>query len=126
MAQDRNSLMGWLVLLLVFFLGGITGAALDGIYRANAVSGAPIKVESSEYFNTLKRELELNVEQSSAVYSILDQVRSEYKGVCTQVRPQYETLRETGRARVRAILTPEQQKRFDLIILKEECCPYQK
>jgi hypothetical protein len=126
MSQERNSLMGWLVLLLVFSLGAVTGAAMDGIYRANAVSGAPIKVESSEYFSVLKRDLELNAEQSSAVYSILDQVRSEYKGVCAQVRPQYETLRENGRARVRAILTPEQQKRFDLILLKEECCPYQK
>jgi hypothetical protein len=69
----------WVAFLIVFALGGVTGASLDGIYRlrASAVSpAAPVSIRDTDaYFETLKRELTLNDNQSSAMRAILDRTR---------------------------------------------------
>jgi hypothetical protein len=47
--------------------------------------------------------------------------------VCADVRPRYDTLRERTRGQMRALLTADQQPRFDSIITQEDCrCPEQK
>ena len=121
----------WAVLLVVFALGCVTGAALDGIYRLRAKSDqptlAPSMRDTDAYFETLKRELTLTEDQSSAMRAILDRTREDYKAVCADVRPRYDSLRERTRNQMRALLTAEQQPRFDLIITQEDCrCPEQK
>ena len=121
----------WAVLLVVFALGCVTGAALDGIYRLRAKSDqmtlAPSMRDTDAYFETLKRELTLTEDQSSAMRAILDRTREDYKAVCADVRPRYDSLRERTRNQMRALLTADQQPRFDLIITQEDCrCPEQK
>ncbi len=114
------------LLALVFFLGSLTGAGLDGIYRARAAAARPALSlkENTEYFDTLKRELALNPDQVTAVRSILDETRNEYKTVCAEVRPRYNVLRDRARTRMRALLDDEQKKRFDVIVTQESCnCP---
>jgi hypothetical protein len=119
------------VLLLVFALGCVTGASLDGIYRLRAgaerQTPAPSMRDTDAYFETLKRELTLTEDQSSAMRAILDRTREDYKAVCADVRPRYDTLRERTRNQMRALLTTDQQPRFDSIITQEDCrCPEQK
>jgi Spy/CpxP family protein refolding chaperone len=121
----------WAVLLVVFALGCVTGASLDGIYRLRAKSDqptlAPPMRDTDAYFETLKRELTLTEEQSSAMRAILDRTREDYKAVCADVRPRYDSLRERTRSQMRALLTADQQPRFDSIITQEDCrCPEQK
>jgi hypothetical protein len=59
--------------------------------------------------------------------TIIDETRSKYKSVCAQVRPRYDALREDARARMRVVLTAEQQKRFENIVTREDCqCPEQR
>ena len=121
----------WAVLLVVFALGCVTGASLDGIYRLRAKSDqptlAPPMRDTDAYFETLKRELSLTEDQSSAMRAILDRTREDYKAVCADVRPRYDSLRERTRNQMRALLTADQQPRFDLIITQEDCrCPEQK
>jgi hypothetical protein len=121
----------WAVLLVVFALGCVTGASLDGIYRLRAKSDqptlAPPMRDTDAYFETLKRELTLTEDQSSAMRAILDRTREDYKAVCADVRPRYDSLRERTRSQMRALLTADQQPRFDSIITQEDCrCPEQK
>lgn len=120
----------WVAFLIVFALGGVTGASLDGIYRlrANATASAPIVTvsirDTDAYFETLKRELTLSEDQSSAMRAVLDRTRDDYKSVCADVRPRYDVVRERARTQMRALLTDEQQPRFDSIITQEDCrCP---
>ena len=118
----------WLAFFIVFALGGVTGAALDGIYRLRASSSEltpAISIRDTEaYFETLQRELTLNEEQSSAMRVILDRTRDDYKAVCSDVRPRYDTVRERARSQMRAVLTADQQPRFDAIVTAEDCrCP---
>jgi len=121
----------WAVLLVVFALGCVTGASLDGIYRLRAKAEpptlAPPMRDTDAYFETLKRELTLTEDQSSAMRAILDRTREDYKAVCADVRPRYDSLRERTRSQMRALLTADQQPRFDSIITQEDCrCPEQK
>jgi hypothetical protein len=120
----------WAAFLIVFALGGVTGGSLDAIYRlrANATaSNQTITVsirDTDAYFETLKRELTLNDEQASAMRVVLDRTRDDYKAVCADVRPRYDVVRERARGQMRALLTADQQPRFDSIITQEDCrCP---
>ena len=120
----------WIAFLIVFALGGVTGASLDGIYRlrANATATNPTVTvsirDTDAYFETLKRELSLNNDQASAMRAVLDRTRDDYKAVCADVRPRYDVVRERARGQMRALLTSDQQERFDSIITAEDCkCP---
>lgn len=130
-AHWKSWIKVWAVLLVVFALGCVTGAALDGIYRLRAKSDqptlAPPMRDTEAYFDTLKRELTLTDEQSSAIQDILNRTRDDYKAVCADVRPRYDSLRERTRNQMRALLTPDQLPKFDSIISQEDCrCPEQK
>jgi len=120
----------WAAFLIVFALGGVTGASLDGIYRLRANSNstnaaAPVSLRDTDaYFETLKRELTLSEEQAAAMRAVLDQTREDYKAVCADVRPRYDVVRQKARSQMRALLTGDQQPRFDSIITAEDCrCP---
>ena len=120
----------WVAFLIVFLLGGVTGASLDGIYRlrANANASNPsvtVSIRDTDaYFETLKRELTLSEDQASAMRGVLDRTRDDYKAVCADVRPRYDVVRERARGQMRALLTADQQPRFDSIITQEDCrCP---
>ncbi|HSE38478.1 MAG TPA: hypothetical protein VLG74_14330 [Blastocatellia bacterium] len=124
MNSQRKS---WIAFLIVFALGGVTGASLDGLYRLREGAIGPTAVsirDTDAYFETLKRELRLTDDQSSAMRAILDQTRDDYKAVCADVRPRYDVVRERARTGMRALLTADQQPRFDSIVTAEDCrCP---
>ncbi|HEX8185801.1 MAG TPA: hypothetical protein VF747_13640 [Blastocatellia bacterium] len=128
-SQKKMWLKTWLLLTVVFILGCVTGASLDGIYRLRAASErqvmtAPSLRETDAYFDTLKRELSLSPEQENSMLTILDRTRDEYKAVCADVRPRYDVVRARAREQMRALLTPDQQERFDSIVTQEDCrCP---
>lgn len=129
MKQSNAQLKAWGAFLLVFALGGVTGASLDGMYRLRGANSAPtapvVSIRDTDtYFETLKRELTLSADQATAIRTVLDHTRDEYKAVCADVRPRYDTVRERARSQMRELLTSDQQPRFDSIITAEDCrCP---
>ena len=137
--QKKNLIKTWCVLVFVFGLGVVTGS-LNGFRGARTVaedssySGAQPEAQAvpsmrtgDAYFETLQRELELDARQASLMRVVIDETRSQYKAVCSQVRPRYDALRENARARMRVLLTEEQQKRFETIVTREDCqCPEQR
>ena len=113
----------WGVLLVVFALGCVTGAAINGIYRGQ--TGPSDQGEA--YFESLEKELGLSDEQAVRMRAILDETRTQYKSICAEVRPRYYNLREGARVRMRELLSPEQAERFDRLAPQEDCnCPAQK
>ena len=80
--------------------------------------------DTDAYFETLRRELTLSEDQSAAMRAVLDRTRDDYKAVCADVRPRYDVVRERARGQMRALLTADQQPRFDSIVTAEDCrCP---
>ncbi|HSE98465.1 MAG TPA: hypothetical protein VLD57_09400 [Blastocatellia bacterium] len=119
----------WGVLVVVFALGCVTGAAINGLYRGPSESnpGASAIDRGEAYFDSLKRELNLSEQQAASMRAILDETRTRYKDICAEVRPRYYNLRETARLRMRELLSEQQAERFDRMAPQEDCnCPAQK
>ena len=118
----RTTLKIWLVLLVVFVLGSVTGAALTGLlYRSRAAAGAEAHERAmQERFEKMRTELSLTDQQTAAVRAILDETRNEYRAVRKELRPRFEEPRLKARARIRALLTPEQQQKFDAMVAQQD------
>ena len=117
----RTTLKIWLVLLVVFLLGSVTGAALTGLYRSRAGGGAEARERAMhERFEKMRSELNLTDQQTTSVRAILDETRNEYKALRTELRPRFEEPRTKARTRIRALLTPEQQQKFDAMMAQQD------
>src|SRR5215208_803149 len=91
---SRTKLMAkiWAGVILVFALGGVTGAALNGLLSARPAenTSAPIRMQNTEeYFQTLRHEVSLTTDQEKRMHAILDEMTDKYKGVCAEARPRY-------------------------------------
>ena len=121
--QGRTRLKMWLVLVAVFVLGSVTGVALTGLYRSRAAAGdRPESREKAmhERFEKMRTELKLTDEQTKAVQAIIGETRNEYRALRTELRPRFEEPRQKARTRIRALLTPEQQQKFDGMIAQQD------
>ena len=124
--QQKMLVKIWSAVIVVFILGCVTGAAVSGLYMSSASKDQQALSirETNQYFETLKREVNLTNEQVEKMSAILDQMRNNYKSVCAEVKPRYYTVREEARIKMRALLTPEQQQSFDKIVTQDDCrCP---
>ena len=102
--------------LAVFVLGCVTGAALDSAYRLRAAGHRRTQHSQQgrdEFFKSLQKNLDLDARQTEQIRAVIDETREGYRQLQTEVSPRYDELRRGGRARIRALLTPEQQQKFD-------------
>ncbi len=125
LARGTNRLKILLVLLVVFILGGVTGASLDSVYRMRAAGErhggrGGGRRGKGDVFERMKRDLNLNEQQATEIRAILDETRSGYRALRAEVRPRYDALRQNSRTRIRALLTPEQQKLFDAKVAEHD------
>ena len=123
--RAKTRLKIWLAVVGIFALGCVTGAALDSAYRLRASADARQGQRGGQRgkekaFEDMKRDLSLNEQQATEIRAILDQTRNEYRALRTEVRPRYDTLRQNARTRIRALLTPEQQQRFDAKVAERD------
>jgi len=113
----------WLVLVAVFVLGAFTGGALTGLYRSRASSGDSREAHErimKERFEKMRQELNLTDAQTTQVRAILDDTRNEYKTLRDELRPRFEEPRLKARTKIRALLNPDQQKKFDALVAQQD------
>jgi Spy/CpxP family protein refolding chaperone len=115
--QGHTTLKIWLVLVVVFVLGSVTGAAITGFYHAMAHN---THTESRDRMAKLRRDLNLTDEQMKSVSTILDDTRNEYKQLRTELKPRFDEPRQKARSKIRALLTPEQQQKFDAMVAQQD------
>jgi len=118
----RTTLKIWLVLVVVFVLGCVTGVALTGLYKSRASGDQPEGRERAmnERFEKMRSQLGLTDQQTTAVRTILDETRNEYRALRTELRPRFDEPRQKARARIRALLTTEQQQKFDAMVAQQD------
>ncbi len=101
----------------VFLLGAALGGVLGYLFAHRPVSAANPPLSESERrakkTAQLKSELALTPQQSQQVDTILDHWHSETKAIRDQSDAQIAAIRQKGRDEIRAILTPEQQPKFE-------------
>jgi len=120
--RTRIRIALWLAIVVVFALGCVTGASLDSLYRSRAarVREARGPRGTDQLLESMRRDLNLNDQQSQQIHAILDDTRNQYRALRTEVKPQYETIRQQARTRIRSILTNDQQQRFDAIVAERD------
>jgi hypothetical protein len=111
--QGNTTLKVWLVLVVVFVLGSLTGGAVTGFYRAMS---RPERNPPRDKMEKLRRDLNLTDDQVKSVSAILDETKNEYKALRTELKPRFEEPRLKARAKIRALLSADQQQKFDAMV----------
>jgi Spy/CpxP family protein refolding chaperone len=64
----------------------------------------------------LRRDLNLTDDQVKSVSAILDETKNEYKALRTELKPRFDEPRQKARGKIRALLSAEQQQKFDAMV----------
>ena len=109
---------GALLLLLAFLLGTATGALGLGVYQTRTGWWRAPR-ESARYqqflLRRLTRELDLTSDQRQQVETILRDAGQEFSRLREEFGPRVREIRARSRDRIRAILDPGQQARFEKV-----------
>jgi Spy/CpxP family protein refolding chaperone len=121
-ARGKTLAKIWLAVVVVFILGCVTGISLDSVYRLRTGDRPEKrgKGNKDDMFERMKRDLDLNEQQATQIRAILEQTREEYRQLRSEVRPRYDAARQNARTRIRALLTPEQQQKFDAKVAERD------
>jgi uncharacterized membrane protein len=110
-----------LVILATFALGAVTGAALNGIYLQASHTAPELRGPSpTPILASLQRDLHLTNEQAAAIRAVIEETRRELREVRFEQCPGLVNARQHLIGRVRPLLTPAQQQRFDVIISQRQ------
>ena len=114
----------WALIAVVFVLGSITGASVTSLYHARRAgtgdSAGPGKGGPRKFMlEKMKRELNLTDDQAAQMQAIMDDSRKDFRAAF-EACPQLKETREQTASRLRALLTPEQQPKFDELRARHE------
>ena len=114
----------WFLILVVFLLGGVAGASVDRLLFLKGQSASPPgkgeRGGRGRMIEQMKTDLNLTDEQTTSVRAIFDDMRKEFSPRRFDECPGVKESREKSRARIRTVLTPEQQKKYDEINAKRD------
>lgn len=100
------------VFLLGLLVGGL-GVHVMGRSAAAPPASPPPPKTSEEVVKQLDAQCSLTADQEKQIRAIMDDVMSQYRQRYELIRPQIEQVRQEGRQRMRAVLTPEQLPKFE-------------
>ncbi len=108
---------------LYFFLTFIIGVAVGGwgVYYCAWRAGVWHRPwNENEAVHKLTQRLDLQPDQVKELRSILDDTVKKWREIQAQTKPQLEALHKQTDQRIRQMLNPEQQKRFDSLVRAHE------
>lgn len=109
---------GALLLLLAFLLGAAAGALGFGLYQARMGWWHPPRDPARFQQFQLKRltqELDLRPDQRQQVEAILHEAGQEFARLREEIGPRFRDIRVRSREKIQAILSTEQQAKFEVI-----------
>jgi len=90
--------------VLVFTVGCLSGAAMNAFAADKKAAGRP-----SGFLVTMERTVGISPEQREAI-----------RGLMAQQREEMKKIRATTDTKIRAVLTPDQQKKFDAFLAEQK------
>lgn len=107
--------MVFVVFLLGLLLGGVGGHLWDERVQGQTrlVAQPNTKPTRNQVIEDLTQRLNLTPDQQKQVAAAIDDTRAKWQVLYTQIDAPHEQIRLQGRANIRAVLTPEQQAKFD-------------
>jgi len=107
---------GSLILILVFLLGamaGVGGTVWLGPRIAAHFNPRDPQKGKQEFLAHVRTVLNLSPEQAAQFDAIAEQTWSRWDALHQQMEPQFESIRQEGRAKLRALMNPDQLPKFD-------------
>ena len=103
------------LVIVVFLLGALLGGVGNHVWgdRVWGKQTSPAHPTRDQLVASLTHELQLDAGQQQQLGVIIDDTRAQIHAVYAPADAQRETLRQGGRNRIRAILTPEQKPKFE-------------
>jgi Spy/CpxP family protein refolding chaperone len=98
------------VFLLGALLGGVGNHVWDQRVQGQQQSGPKSRDQVVTEFT---HELDLTPDQQKQLATIVDDTRAKWRALYAPLDAQHEDIRQQGRARIRAILTPAQLPKFE-------------
>ncbi len=120
--QGRPRLKVWLVLVGVFLLGSVMGGSLAGVYYLRHRDGHHERDNhrQDDILERMRGDLKLTVEQTAQVRAIVAETGNQFQALRAEARPRFDAIKLKERERIRAVLTPDQQQRFDQITARHD------
>ncbi|MBK9313439.1 MAG: hypothetical protein IPM55_04200 [Acidobacteria bacterium] len=121
--QGKVKFQVWLMIFLVFILGGVTGASIDHLYNTkygSSRSGPPPGSRRQAMIENMRRDLNLSEDQVKQVRQVFEETRKESQRRSAVECPVFNEMREKTRQNIRAVLNPEQQQKYDAINAKHD------
>ncbi len=116
MQNSKARLEAAALFLVVFVLGVVFGVVGNHVW-SQRVSGEPAAVNTNPTRNQvvqdLTQRLQLTQDQQKQVAATIDETRARWQALYAPLDAPREQIRQEGRAKIRAMLTPEQQVKFD-------------
>jgi Spy/CpxP family protein refolding chaperone len=116
-SSGKVKIQVWLMILAVFLLGSVTGASVDRLVfmkgRGETHAGGGGRRGPGRMVEQMRKDLNLTDEQTASVRKIFEESRKEFPPWKFNECPGVKESREKSRTQIRAILTPEQQKKYD-------------
>jgi len=107
--------------IAVFLLGGLAGSFTTvAIVRHRLVHGHGPQMVANLIVRRLSWELRLDHDQRAQLRVIVGEGQQEMKKVRQQIQPQVEEILTNSEAKVRLILRPAQQEKFDKLIAERK------
>jgi flagellar biosynthesis chaperone FliJ len=102
---------------VVFLLGVLLGGVGDHLWNRR-VSGQPAvwssgRLTRDDLIRNFSREVQLTPDQEKQLSAIMDDTHAKWQALYAPLDAQREAIRQQARKRIRAMLTPEQQPKFE-------------
>jgi len=125
MAENNRRWQALIMIVFVFALGFAAGGLTVNLYRSQAETILPPPPSHhpprpDQSMERLVLELNLEPNQEAEVRKVLAETRQAYADLRREIRPRFRSIRDESRARIRQLLSPEQQARFDELVRRHD------
>ncbi len=115
---SRRRLAPWALALVLLLVGAAVGAAVDRL--AAGPPRPPGPPTPDEMLARFRRDLGLSDPQARAVRQVLDARWEALARLFDRIDPEAEAIRRDADDRIRALLDPEQRRKFDAQVAEHE------
>jgi Spy/CpxP family protein refolding chaperone len=118
MVSNKKTGEATLLVVVVFLLGVLLGGLATHIWGGHIWAARAPLSHRDQVISDLTRELDLTPQQKQQVTAVIDKKMADIHDLYAPLEPQREQIREKGRDQIRAVLTPEQNAKFDAFLKK--------
>jgi hypothetical protein len=105
--------------IVIFLMGGITGAISHYLYREYLKTAEAPKIPTyQDILDGMAEELKLDAQQKEAMSRIFDKSRKRYFNLALEYRPYYEKIRIETEDEIKKMLRPDQRMRYEEFLKK--------